>query len=125
MKPSEKITSQDYTHRTFAWSAGATVTIALAMVLQVTHVAHAATYTWINASSGSYTNPANWDLGAVPGSADTALMASGGTALIDSSMNNLLNSILLCGLDGSGGNVTMSGGTLSITNTGVTGFQAG
>src|SRR5258706_2911875 len=98
----------------------------IALVTLFAPVARAATYTWTNPGSDYYTNSANWDQAAVPGSADTALMASGGTALIDSTMSNLLTSMLLGGLDGSAGSVTMTGGNLLITNTtGTTGFLPG
>ena len=79
--------------------------------------ARAATYTWTNSTTPDfYTNAANWDLAAVPGSADTANIASTGTALYTVGMTNQLQKLWLGGFDASSGIVTMSGGVLSITN---------
>ncbi|PWU20961.1 MAG: hypothetical protein C5B50_02800 [Verrucomicrobia bacterium] len=147
MKPIERNTAQTHAYSTSAMAAGggsagrmgkrnkfrapsamavgarwAALMSALVLTAQV---ACAATYTWINATSGSYTNPANWDLNAVPGIADTAIMAANGTATVDSTMTPLLTSLLMGGLDSTAGNITMSGGTFNITNTGGTAFQAG
>src|SRR5262249_8271805 len=49
-------------------------------------VAHAATVTWTNTASDYYTNSANWDAAAVPGSADTADIANNGTVLYTDQM---------------------------------------
>src|SRR5436190_9646347 len=107
-----------------AWIVRATSVTAL--VTLFAPLARAATYTWTNPGSDFYTNSANWDLAAVPGNADTAIMASGGTAIIDATMSNLLTSMWLGGLDGSAGNVTMTGGNLSMSNTaGTTAFLPG
>jgi autotransporter-associated beta strand protein len=97
----------------------------MAALLLAGQGALATTYTWTNTTSGSYTNPANWDLNAVPGISDTAIMAAGGTAQVDNTMTPLLTSLFMGGLDGSSGNITMSGGTFNVTNTGGTAFQAG
>src|SRR5436309_12739916 len=101
MNTSPNIVAQRAGSRTRAATVGGISVIVLIMIFAT--VARAATYTWTNPGSDSYTNSANWDLNAVPGSADTALMASGGTALIDSTMSNLLTSMLLGGVDGSAG----------------------
>jgi autotransporter-associated beta strand protein len=99
---------------------------ATALATIFTPVARAATYTWTNSASDYFTNSANWDLAAVPGSADTADIANNGTALYTDQMSNLLQKLLLGGSDGSSGNVTMSGGVLSITNAeAVDGFLPG
>jgi autotransporter-associated beta strand protein len=52
-------------------------------------------------------------------------MANNGTATVDSTMTALLTSLFMGGLDGSSGNITMSGGTFNVTNTGGTAFQSG
>src|SRR5689334_21507309 len=96
-------------------SSGAVFAFALAAIVLTAPFARGATYTWINTGSDFYTKTANWDLAAVPGSADTANIANNGTALYTDTMTNLLQKMLLGGSDASGGNFTMSGGVLAIT----------
>ena len=89
---------------------------AISAITIVAPLARAATVTWTNTASDYYTNSANWDLAAVPGSADTADIANNGTVLYTDQMTNVVKQMLLGGSDGSGGSVIMSGGVLSITN---------
>ncbi len=84
----------------------------------------ASTYSWSAASPDYYTNAAAWDLGSVPGLADTAVIANGGTALYTAEMTNKLTALTL-GDAGANGTITMSGGELDITNTGATAFIMG
>jgi autotransporter-associated beta strand protein len=96
------------------WPLIAIAATALAAIFSP--IARGATFTWTNSASDYFTNSANWDLAAVPGIADSADIANNGTALVTDQMTNVLQKLLFGGLDGSSGNVTMSGGVLSITN---------
>lgn len=102
--------------RAAAFVASVLFAIALAIILMSGPVARADLVTWTNTAPDYYTNSANWDLAAVPGSADTADIANNGTALYTDQMTNVLKQMLLGGVDGSSGSVIMSGGVLSITN---------
>src|SRR4029077_20262151 len=88
----------------------------VALITLFSSLARAAPRSLTNPGSDYYTNSANWDFAAVPGSADTANMANNGTALYTDQMTNRLQKMLLGGSDASSGSVTMSGGVLSITN---------
>jgi autotransporter-associated beta strand protein len=97
-------------------AAAWTVTAIVATTI-LAPLSHAATFTWTNSASDYYTNAANWDLAAVPGPADTANIANNGTAIVTDQMTNVLQKLWFGGSDSSPGNVTMSGGVFSITNT--------
>jgi autotransporter-associated beta strand protein len=108
--------TQIYSHWRNARAISAVLVVAAIVATIVAPVAHAATVTWTNTASDYFTNSANWDLAAVPGSADTADVANNGTMLYTDTMTNVVKQMLLGGSDGSSGSVIMSGGVLSITN---------
>jgi hypothetical protein len=54
-----------------------------------------ATFTWTNSNAGDWTDPANWDLGSVPGSGDEAVLSSAaGTATVASGYSLTLDSLI-------------------------------
>jgi hypothetical protein len=54
-----------------------------------------ATFTWTNSNSGDWTDPANWDLGSVPGSGDEAVLPNAaGTAAVASGDSLTLDSLV-------------------------------
>jgi autotransporter-associated beta strand protein len=117
MNPSSDTAPQIHSRQSAAPKAfGALAAIALAVVLMSGPDARAALFTWTNTVPDYYTNSANWDQAAVPGSPDTADVANNGTVLYTDQMTNVVKQMLLGGSDGSGGSVIMSGGVLSITN---------
>jgi autotransporter-associated beta strand protein/T5SS/PEP-CTERM-associated repeat protein len=74
--------------------------------------AAAQTANWINAGSGAWTTPGNWDTGTVPGNADTAAIDNGGTAIL-SSPGQAVGELDIGALGGSGALVVQGGGTLT------------
>src|SRR5229473_4203401 len=98
MKPLDRITLQSHAHSTSGMAFGARWAAFMSGLVLAAQVACATTYTWTNTGTANYNVPANWDLNAVPGIADTAIMAAGGTALVDNTMTPLLTSLLMGGL---------------------------
>ena len=108
--------------------------IQLATVICGVVSVQAATVNWIAPATDSYTNKAAWSTGNLPGSADTAIIGNAtitnGSVLYtnapaDLLPTNALTSLLLGSTAGSAGSFTMSGGRLSITNTGTTALIPG
>jgi autotransporter family porin len=84
------------------------------------HSADAANVLWTG-TIGDWNVGSNWDAGIPPSSAtaDIAFINNGGTAQIDSTMAISTGSVTLGSNVGHIGNLTMSGGTLTTTNTDI------
>ena len=65
---------------------------------------------WSGSSEGEWSTPANWSTGHVPGSSDVACIGSGNTVKVTSGTD-------LAGVVQGEGGVTISGGSLELTNT--------
>jgi hypothetical protein len=82
---------------------------------------------WILAppAEGLWNDPANWNHPTVPGSlprsspADEARISNGGTALIDSSQTVSVGSVTLGDTTNTSGTIRMTGGSLTTTNTDI------
>jgi hypothetical protein len=81
----------------------------------------AANVTWINPGTGNWVDGPNWNTGAPPNSAtaDAALIENGGTAVIDATQNVSTGNLTLAGPAGTAGNLQMTGGSLTTTNTDI------
>src|ERR1035438_9779712 len=139
MNTSEQNTLQTRNPSTAAWPAGAPWAIVLSAFLLAGQAAQAAqTYNWVNDSGGEYGVAANWNPstsvpGTTPSLNDVAQIGvashlTPGTVLYDQSGYNygFANSSLQIGqVANSTASITMSAGTLSVTNTGGIGFALG
>src|SRR5689334_13121372 len=97
-----------------------TATAAAAGLVSIAQPARAANVLWTG-SLGDWTTGSNWDAGTPPSSAtaDIAFINNGGTAQIDSTMTVSTGSLTMGSNTGDVGNLTMSGGTLTTTNTDI------
>src|SRR4051812_16653721 len=107
MNPPNKNALRSYGRHSAAFAASVVSAIALATILMSGSDVRAALVTWTNTVPDYFTNSANWDSAAVPGSADTADVANNGTVLYTAQMTNVIKQMLLGGSDGSSGNVMM------------------
>lgn len=90
------------------------VIILFAAVLSV----RAATLTWSNTGTGDWFTASNWG-GTLPAAGDTANIRNGGTATISSGATPSLGYINAGFNAGESGSITLSGGTLNVTNLAV------
>src|SRR4051812_21473249 len=97
-----------------ARAAGFTSVVA---ALGLASSANAANVTWTNLGVGNYNDFANWDTGTVPSSAgnDRAIINNGGTATING--DQTVGSIILGVTGTQSGNIQMTGGSLTNSNT--------
>jgi len=94
---------------------------ALAFVL-LTGVASGADLVWTNLAGGNWNLAANWSPNQVPAAADNAFITNSGTYVVASSANNTINSLTLGGESGTQ-TLSISGGTLTLTNTSTVGVN--
>jgi PEP-CTERM motif len=83
--------------------------------------ARAAVVLWTNAAAGNWNDPANWNNpttpGALPAPPDDARISNGGTATLDT--NQTVGSVTVADATGTSGNLIMTGGALTTTNTDI------
>jgi hypothetical protein len=84
--------------------------VALAVMPAVALAESICTDDWSGSSEGEWSTPANWSAGHVPGSSDVACIGSGNTVKVTSGTD-------LAGVVQGEGGVTISGGSLELTNT--------
>ncbi|MHA3770630.1 hypothetical protein ACXR0O_03720 [Verrucomicrobiota bacterium sgz303538] len=72
---------------------------------------------WSNTGIGNWVDGSNWATGSPPIGAEVGLINNGGTALIDVTMNVFTGSVTLADTTGTTGNLRMTGGSLTTTNT--------
>jgi hypothetical protein len=82
--------------------------------------AQGAAISWTNTSGGNWGIAGNWSPNQVPGVADTALIAANGTYTVTLNANAQVASLTLGGSSGIQ-NLTASGSTLALTNSGTVG----
>src|ERR1035438_594849 len=138
MKSSEQNILQTRNPSTAAWPVGALWATVLSLIVLASPVGAATTYTWVTDAGGEYGVAANWNPstsvpGTTPSLNDVAQIGvashlTPGTVLYDQSGYNygFANSSLQIGqVANSTASITMSAGTLSVTNTGGIGFALG
>src|SRR5215469_6943401 len=77
---------------------------------------HGATITWTNTSGGNWSAPANWDIHAVPGVSDTAVITVAGTYTVTVDTTVEIHALILGGASGQQ-TFTNGGQIVGITNT--------
>ena len=69
---------------------------------------------WSNTGTGSWTTMSNWQGGALPGTADTAINDSGGTILFSDGMTQTVNLFHTGTASGKSGHLQITGGSLTL-----------
>ena len=138
MKSSEQNILQTRNPSTAAWPVGALWATVLSLIVLASPAGAATTYSWVTDAGGEYGVAANWNPstsvpGTTPANNDVAQIGiashlTPGTVLYDQSGYNyaFANSSLQIGAAASStASLTLSAGTLSVTNTGGIGFALG
>ena len=69
---------------------------------------------WSNTGTGGWTTTSNWQGGALPGTADTAINDSGGTILFSDGMTQTVNLFHTGTASGKSGHLQITGGSLTL-----------